>query len=113
MSNKKRIRIKRLKTDESRRRRLVILGFKMLEVAVEIQKRIKKIESELRKIHPIGGIIQSKGEEIILDRDGNRQGVAIPLKRLEGMLALERTKDGSERVVFAGSRDYVAKQNTK
>ena len=45
--------------------------------------------------------------------DGNQKGIAIPLKKLEGMLALESTKDGGTRAVFAGSRDYIAKQNRK
>jgi hypothetical protein len=34
-------------------------------------------------------------------------------KQLEGMLALVKTSDGGTKSVFAGSRDYVAKQNIK
>lgn len=34
-------------------------------------------------------------------------------KKLEGMMALMKTADGGNKSVFAGSRDYVAKQKIK
>ncbi len=35
-----------------------------------------------------------------------QKAMAVPLKKLEGMLALEKTKNGQTKTVFAGSRDY-------
>ena len=54
---------------------------------------------------------------IKLQCDANKEiqkAMAVPLKKLEGMLALERQKDGTVKTVFAGSRDYSgSKTETK
>lgn len=105
MSNKKRIRKKILENSETQKRKRLSLGIKILTAAIEIQKRMK-IASQSKAKYPIGGVIQSNGNEIIVDQFGQQKGIAIPLKQLEGMLALERQKDGSVKAVFAGSRVY-------
>lgn len=105
MGNKKRIQKKIIQNQINQKRKRLILGFKFLAVAIEIQKKLK-IDSQKKVNYPIGGIVNSKGNEIIIDNFGNAKGIDIPLKQLEGMLALEKTKNGQTKTVFAGSRDY-------
>ncbi len=105
MGNKKRIQKKIIQNQINQKRKRLVLGFKFLAVAIEIQKKLK-IDSQTKVNYPIGGIVNSKENEIIIDNFGNAKGIAIPLKRLEGMLALEKTKNGQTKTVFAGSRDY-------
>ena len=56
-------------------------------------------------------------DNFLLDQISKKEiqkAMAVPLKKLEGMLALERQKDGTVKTVFAGSRDYCgSKTETK
>lgn len=92
-----------------------------------IQKKIKFLQVNRLLRSELGGFISSDGhKEVIVGKNYERLAgekwetekrfypkpvyvkfdFPIPLKQMEGMLALEKTKNGQTKTVFAGSRDY-------
>lgn len=136
MSNKKRI-AKKQKSFKSiqysnKMWEAIFMAYKAINNAIDLRREVLTKLNENK--FPPGGFIPSDGKrEVIVGKNYEERvqqswetkmnavpkkieinfDFPEPLKQLEAMLALERTRTGEIKTVFAGSRDYVAKQNTK
>lgn len=140
MSNKKRIfkKQKALKSQSSNAAMWECIKMALITVnnAIELKRERLRASQTGKKEFPSGGTTFSAPERLKDKADGwnifpihtelqnmnswneyfkkeNERIVNSFPKQLEGMLALVKTPDGETKSVFAGSRDYVAKQNIK
>lgn len=141
MSNKKRIfkkqkALRSLKSDAAMWE-CIRIGLIAVNNAIELKRERLRASQFCKKEFPSGALITSSGPEKLIDKLGGWHIVPINRelqaanswneyfkkqderlknsfpKQLEGMMALIKTAEGVTKTVFAGSRDYVAKQNIK